>query len=108
MAMLRRAVGEKVAFDLVATGRVLTAADAVALGLASRVIPGDGFEAEVDRIVGNLARSSSTALSLIKKQLYELDGRSFREGIELGANVNAVARSTPDFRAAVAAFLEKS
>ncbi len=108
MAMLRRAVGEKVAFDLVATGRVMTAADAVAVGLASRVIPGDGFEAEVGRIIGGLARASATAVSLIKKQLYELEGRSFREGIELGASVNAVARSTPDFRAAVAAFLEKS
>jgi methylglutaconyl-CoA hydratase len=42
MAMLRRIVGEKIAFDLVATGRLLTAAEAAAVGLVSRVLPAAG------------------------------------------------------------------
>src|SRR4029077_20740043 len=37
MTMLRRAVGEKVAFDLATTGRVLDGTEAAAAGLASRV-----------------------------------------------------------------------
>jgi enoyl-CoA hydratase/carnithine racemase len=53
------------------------------------------------------AAFSPTALALIKRQLYELDGRSFANGIRLGADVNALARATPDFRAAVQAFLER-
>ncbi len=54
-----------------------------------------------------LAQSSGSALALIKQQLYEIDGRSFEDAIALGAKVNAVARVTPDFKAAVAAFLKK-
>ena len=107
MAMLRRSMGEKVAFDLVATGRMLSAADALAIGLVSRVIPAATFEEDVAGVVGQLASADSTALALIKKQLYELEGRSFPEGIKLGSEVNAIARSTPSFREAVAQFLKK-
>ncbi len=108
MAMLRRAVGEKVAVDLVLTGRLLSAAEPGAVGLVSRVIEADEFENRVNEILAQLAGSSGSALALIKRQLYELDGRSFGDGIALGARVNATARSTPDFAEAVARFLDKT
>lgn len=107
MTLLRRLTGEKVAFDLAATGRVLTAAEAHAAGLVSRVIDDAGFEAESARILGALASASGSALALTKRQFYQLDGMSFEEGIALGAQVNALARSTPDFKRAIAAFLDK-
>jgi methylglutaconyl-CoA hydratase len=107
MAMLRRIVGEKVAFDLVATGRLLSAEEARQLGLASRVIATDAFEREVGEVLSGLAAASATALALIKRQLYELDGRGFTDGIRLGADVNAAARLTPDFRKAIERFLGK-
>ncbi len=107
MAMLRRAVGEKVAVDLVMTGRLLSADEAAAVGLVSRVIDADGFEDRVAEILRRLADSSASALALIKRQLYELDGLSFADGIALGARVNATARSTPDFAEAIARFLDK-
>jgi methylglutaconyl-CoA hydratase len=46
MTMLRRAVGEKRAFDLVATGRELDAHEAERIGLASRVLPAVDFDIE--------------------------------------------------------------
>jgi len=107
MAMLRRAVGEKVAFDLVGTGRTISAAEALSVGLVSRVLPADGFEEELAEIVSNLAQRSPTASALIKRQLYDIEGRGFRDAIALGARVNALARSTPEFGAAVAQFLKK-
>ncbi|NIM51542.1 MAG: hypothetical protein GTN62_12080 [Gemmatimonadales bacterium] len=107
MAMLRRAVGEKVAFDLVGTGHLLSADEAQRVGLASRVFPAATFEQETAELLRQIAGFSSSALAFIKQQLYEIDGRSFDEAITLGAKVNAVARGTPDFRAAVAAFLKK-
>lgn len=107
MTMLRRVVGEKVAFDLAATGRVMDAGEAERLGIVSRVLPADGFETEVERQLAQLAALSSTALALTKQQFYQLDGLGLEEGIRLGAKVNAVARATPDFRQAIAAFLKK-
>jgi methylglutaconyl-CoA hydratase len=107
MAMLRRAVGEKTAFELVATGRILSADEARALGLVSRVLAPETFESDVAQVTAALAAQSASALALIKRQLYQLDGRSFAEGVRLGADVNALARATPDFRAAVEAFLKR-
>jgi methylglutaconyl-CoA hydratase len=107
MTLLRRAVGEKSALDLVLTGRLLTAAEARAAGLVSRVVPNHQLEREAATVAAVLAAASSSALALTKQLFYQLDGRSLDEGLALGARVNAVARQTPDFRAAVARFLER-
>ena len=107
MTLLRRAVGEKVAFDLAATGRLLDATEAAAVGLVSRVYEDADFEEQAGDVLRALAGSSASALALTKQQFYQLDGMTFEDGIRLGADVNAVSRSTPDFRAALTAFLKK-
>jgi methylglutaconyl-CoA hydratase len=106
-ALLRRIVGEKVAMDLVLTGRTLTADEAHAAGLFSRVVADAELEREGARLTAQLSQSSATALALSKKLFYELDGQSLAEGISLGARINAMARSTPDFREALARFLKQ-
>ena len=105
MTLLRRAVGEKVAFDLAATGRILTATEAAAVGLVSRVYEDADFEEQTGEVLRALAATSATALAFTKQQFYQLDGLPFEEGLRLGADVNAVSRATPDFRAALEAFL---
>jgi methylglutaconyl-CoA hydratase len=107
MTMLRRAVGEKQALDLVLTGRVLSASEARTAGLVARVVPDGDLEREVSAIATALAAVSGSALALTKQLFYQLDGRSLDEGIALGARVNALARQTPDFRAAIAQFLKR-
>ncbi len=107
MAMLRRTMGEKLAFDLVATGRLLWADEAARLGLVSRLLSAEKFEEEVHQALSQLATSSATAMALTKRQFYAIDGKLFGEAINLGADVNAVARSTPDFRKSIAQFLKK-
>ena len=107
MTLLRRAVGEKHALDLVLTGRVLPAPEACAMGLISRVVADEQLEAEGTRMAASLAGTSGSALALTKQLFYQLDGRSMDDGIALGARVNAVARQTPDFRAAIAQFLHR-
>jgi methylglutaconyl-CoA hydratase len=107
MNMLRRAVGEKIAFDLAATGRLLSARQAEQAGLVSRVAADEALEAEAAALLGALAGFSATALALTKQQLYRLDGVPFDEGVRLSAEVNAASRTTPDFRAAIAAFLKR-
>ncbi|MFN8652900.1 MAG: enoyl-CoA hydratase/isomerase family protein [Gemmatimonadales bacterium] len=107
MTMLRRVVGEKRGFDLVATGRLVGAPEALELGLVSQVVPDAGLETSANALLAQLAGSSASAMSLIKRLYYELDGRGFDEGIALGARVNAIARAHPDFRTAIASFLKK-
>ena len=107
MTLLKRTTGEKVAFDLAATGRILGAAEAAGLGLVSRVYEDSDFEDQVAEVLRALAAASPSALAFTKQQFYELDGLRFEDGIRLGADVNAVSRTTPDFRAALQAFLKK-
>ena len=107
MTLLRRAVGEKQALDLVLTGRVLAASEAMAAGLISRVVPDEQLEGEAAGLMAGLVGVSASALALTKQLFYQLDGRTVDEGISLGARVNAVARQTPDFRAAIAQFLRR-
>src|SRR6266581_7291909 len=51
MTLLRRAVGEKIAFDLAATGRVLSASEAAAIGLVSRVYEDADFEEQAGEVL---------------------------------------------------------
>lgn len=105
LTLLRRLTGEKAALDLVLTGRVVTAAEALGLGLISRSVPASDLERSAGALAAGLASAGPSALALTKRLFVELDGRSFREGIELGARTNALARTTPEFRAAIARFL---
>jgi methylglutaconyl-CoA hydratase len=105
LAMLRRRVGEAVAFDLVSTGRILSAREAAAMGMVARVAADTELDQVTEALVRPLATGSPTALALTKRLLYELDGRNFGESIRLGARVNAIARTTPDFRERIERFL---
>ena len=105
LSLLRRQVGERTAFELVATARMLAAEEALRLGLVSRVVADASLDGEAESVVGRLGDASPTALGLTKRLLYELDGRSFDEGIRLGARINALARSSEEFRGAVRKFL---
>ena len=106
MVLLRRVVGEKQAFDLITTGRLLSAQEALRAGLVSRVLPDEGLASGAAAILAELAGRSVSALALTKQLFTELDGRTFEEGILLGARVNALARTTPEFRKSIAEFLE--
>jgi methylglutaconyl-CoA hydratase len=108
MTMLRRLVGEKVALDLVLTGRLLSATEAHAWGLVSRVVPDQDLEREGGELARALASAPASALALTKQLFYQLDGQSFDQGIALGARVNALARQTPDFRDAIGRFLART
>ena len=107
MALLRRVVGEKIALDLVLTGRVLTATEAERVGLISRVVPDDRLERETFSLAAELANTSASALAFTKQLFYQLDNLSLSDGIARGARVNATARATPDFRDAISKFLKK-
>lgn len=107
MTMLRRATGEKRAFDLVATGRLIGAAEAERIGLVSRVLPDASFDADVLAIVQGIAKSPPTALAITKHLFHRLDGLDFARGIAAGVRGNVEARSTDDFREGVRRFVAR-
>lgn len=107
MAVLRRVVGEKIAFELIALGDPIDARRAAELGIFNRVLPTEGFEAATLEFARTLASRSPSALELSKRLFYSSETLGFEDAIKRGAEVNALARMTPDTRAGVRAFLEK-
>ena len=108
MAILRRNVSEKRAFELVTLGGEITAEDAVAMGLANRVIDDEAFDDEVDAFVGQFAKVSGSAVALTKRLLYQVDTMSFEDALRCGVDTNVTARMSDDCKKGMERFLRKS
>lgn len=107
MTMLRRSVGEKRAFDLVSTGRILKAEEARAIGLVSRVFSTAEFDQASEAILKQLADAPPSAMAATKTLFYKIDGLSFIDSISAGIVANADARATPAFREGVKRFISR-
>lgn len=106
MAILRRNVSEKRAFDLLARAQPIAAAEAERIGLVNRVVADDAFAAEADALLAELAERSPSAVQLTKRLLYHSDAMGFEAAVRAGADLNVLARMTEDMQAGVRRFLE--
>ncbi|WP_022798724.1 enoyl-CoA hydratase/isomerase family protein [Thermus islandicus] len=105
--LLTRAVGEKVAKDLLLTGRLLGAEEAKALGLVNRLAaPGKALE-EARALAEEVAANAPTSLRLTKELLLALPGMGLEEGFRLAALANAWVRETGDLKEGIRAFFER-
>ena len=108
MAILRRSVGEKRAFEWIAYGESFSAQSAKEAGLVNSVWPDAEFESAAKERLGQLASKPAAAVALGKSLLYHMDGMTFEQALEAGVRANAVARETEDFKRGIARFLNKS
>jgi methylglutaconyl-CoA hydratase len=105
MAILRRNVSEKKAFELVALGAEISAGEGESLGLINHAFEDETLDSQAQMFAQRLSKLSPSALSLSKKLLYKTDGLSLLEAIEFGVDVNVVARMTDDCKKGIARFL---
>ena len=108
MAILRRNVSEKRAFELVALGAEIGAEEAESIGLVNHLIDDEAFEDEVDAFVQGFMKTSSSAVALTKRLLYQTDAMSFADALQFGVDANVIARMSEDCRQGIARFLKKS
>jgi cyclohexa-1,5-dienecarbonyl-CoA hydratase len=71
-ALLPRVIGTQHALDLILTGRLVRADEALALGLVTRVFPPDGFDDAVQAYLASMTAHSAPVLRLARRAL--LDG----------------------------------
>src|ERR1044071_1539397 len=67
--LLPRLVGRGRAFELLATGRMVEAQEALAIGMVDRVVPAAELAAETEKLARTLAASSPVAVAGIKRAL---------------------------------------
>lgn len=106
-AILRRNVSEKQAFELITQGSEFSAAEAKTYGLINQIFSEATFDNDVKNYLAVYEKVSRSAVILSKKLLYEMDGMTFDDALELGAEINAAARMTEDCKKGIANFLEK-
>jgi methylglutaconyl-CoA hydratase len=107
MAILRRNVSEKRAFELIARGAEIGADEAEAIGLVNHVFEDEQFEMEVENYVAGFEKVSRSAVMLSKRLLYHMDGMTFDAALQAGVDVNTIARMTEDCQQGIARFLKK-
>jgi methylglutaconyl-CoA hydratase len=107
MAIVRRSVSEKRAFELLTSGEPFPARTALEIGMINRIFPDASFDGEVESYAAQLATRSASALSLTKSLLYQIDAMAFETALSAGVNINALARQTEDCRRGIEKFLKR-
>lgn len=105
--LLPRVVGMSKALEMSFTGDALTAAEALACGLVSRVVPHESLLDEAKRLARRIAANPGPTLRLTKRLLREGQQIGLDSLLDMSASAQALAHKTVEHREAVTAFIEK-
>jgi methylglutaconyl-CoA hydratase len=108
MAIVRRCVSEKRAFELIASGDMCTAQTFLDFDMINAVFADETFDADAENFVAKVGARSASAITLAKRLLYHMDGMTFEAAVEAGVETNAIARMTDDMKRGVEKFLKKT
>ena len=104
---LPRLVGLGKARELIYTGRHLKADEALAIGLADKVVPAEGLAAAALEFAAALAKGATVALGAAKQAVNATLGLDMEAGLAVEAAGFATCLGTEDAQEGLAAFLEK-
>jgi enoyl-CoA hydratase/carnithine racemase len=105
--ILPRAVGLSKASELIFTGETIDAAEALAIGLVSKVVSAAQLMPAALELAGRIVANPARALRLAKRLLREGQQQRLADVLELSAAFQALAHETSDHREAVDAMLSK-
>lgn len=108
MMFLLRKVGEAHAKELLLTGDLITAAEAMRLGLINRVVEKQKLDETVLEFVKQLiSTNSANSMRLIKQMIAAMQSMKLEEGLNYASEMNASARMMDDCRRGIEAFINK-
>jgi methylglutaconyl-CoA hydratase len=104
---LVRRIGGMHAQRLLLTAENISAEEAFRLGFVTKVADDADLDKAVQETAQMLAANSSSAMALTKEILSALPNMSLEAALNHAVAMNALARTTDDFKRGVAGFLEK-
>ena len=108
VAWLSARIGLARAIEVTSTGRTYTAAEMLAMGLVSSVVPEAGLPAALEKVLGELRRASALVLRMNVRLSRQLHGRSFEDArLEAERVFLGELMATEDVREGIASFFEK-
>lgn len=104
---LLRQVGEKIARELLLTGRIFDAAEAHRFGLVTEIVPPENLMFAARELAQFLIASSPSSLALTKRLILQWNQAEIERDLAIAIRESAEIRHTADFREGLASFLEK-
>jgi 2-(1,2-epoxy-1,2-dihydrophenyl)acetyl-CoA isomerase len=104
---LTRAVGYARALDLMLTGRVIDAPEALQIGLVQRLAPAEELMTQALALAESIAANAPVAVRLTKRAAVRGYDADVQVSLELAATYQGVAQNTADHDEAVRAMLER-
>ena len=104
---LPRIVGKGNALYLLLTGEHVGAAEALRMGLVSKVVPADQLMAEAEKLMKILVAKSPAALALTMEAVDRGLETTLEDGLRIEADAFGLVASTSDMKEGLTAFLEK-
>jgi len=104
---LTRAVGKAVAMDMILTGRMLSAREALGLGLVARVVAREAWLDEAKRAAREIAAKGPIAVRLAKEAIDQAFEAPLSVGVEFERRAFYLARASEDATEGLNAFVEK-
>jgi len=104
---LVRLCGIAKARELVLTGDIITAQEALRIGLVSKVVPDGELMKQTLGLAKKIAQKSRVALELCESAMRKGAGLSLDEGLAHEAELFAKVTTSQDYKEGVQAFLEK-
>ncbi len=104
---LVRQVGEKHARDLLLSARLVSAQEALHMGLVNELRPAEEVLERALERAQEMAANSPNSLMLTKGLLIAAPGMGLQEALRYALEVNVLSRTSDDLREGVSAFLEK-
>lgn len=100
-------IGEKRARDLLLTGRIFGAEEALKLGLVNEIVKPEQLMARAQELAAQLLENSPASLQATKKLLSSYTREQLDRQVKQAIQSNAAIRQTADFKEGITAFLEK-
>lgn len=106
-APLARLVGRKKTLEMVLTGDMITAQEALRLGLVNKIVPREQLEEATMELAQKLAAKSPLALQAGKRGIYAMADMPYEKSLDMLGDEFAFLCTTEDAETGVKAFLEK-
>ena len=106
-APLARHVGRKKALEMVLTGDIISAAEALQLGLINKIVPPDDLEAETMKLASKIAQKSPLAVQTGKTGIYAMSEIPYHQAVDYMDELFSSLGGTEDAIEGIDAFLEK-
>ena len=100
-------VGPAIAKELMFTGRIIDAQEALRIGLVNRVVPKDNLKEAIWELARDIAKKSPIALKLIKRSVNRGGQAPSDAGLAYEALAECLCFTTEDHEEGLSAFLEK-